>query len=338
VSERVRDYVVKYLEEQNCRGIRVTDSNVQCSCPLHDARFNRNSFSIKWDDENGIYPFQCFSCKERGTLVTLVAKLNKISVKDAFGFVSKFVPLEDSTIDAIIREWNRIVRHKEKEFTEDDMPPRFRFGDAMVCYMKDRRRFNYSLLYVNYIIHKYQLYYCNEGEYRGRIIMPIYECGKLKGFNNRSVFDTGLKCLYKKGLKMADLLYGYDEAETDKVVVVEGAFDLYQVECAIRKVPELRGFCVVALMSSTMNESRVSKLFTKFSEATLLFDKGDAGDDVTMKASGMLRPYMKVSVANRNHLEGDDPGSSSEYGIARAIQNAYSGRTVLDQLKSACRV
>jgi len=47
---------------------------------------------------------------------------------------------------------------------------------------------------------------------------------------------------------------------------------------------------------------------------------------------------MKVSVANRNHLEGDDPGSSSEYGIARAIQNAYSGRTVLDQLKSACRV
>lgn len=338
MSVHAREYITNFLKNQQCRGIRVTDKEIICSCPFHNPMHNRNSFSICWNDYKEVFPFHCFSCGVSGNLVSLISRISNIQFSDAIEIVKKFAAVDVANINNIIREYNHIYEQIRPRAKYCQLPPKFHSDKPMVDYIKKRKIQNKSTLLLNYIIANYKLYYCNEGEYFGRIIMPIYEFDELKGFNNRSVFKNGLKTKYDKGSNMSDLLYGFDEANESKVIIVEGAFDVYQVESAIKRVKELREYCCIALMSCQINDIRATKISIKYREAIIMLDKDRAGIQATSKIVKALRKYMKVSLANLSYLDGNDPGNSSLNAIKNSILNSTTKSTTLGILKQKINV
>lgn len=81
-------------------------------------------------------------------------------------------------------------------------------------------------------IYKYNLQFCSSGMYKGRIIIPIYNKGKLVNYIGRSY--TGSETRYKNCLvtncskRLTEVFFNWDnviESQTKHIRIVEGVFD-----------------------------------------------------------------------------------------------------------------
>lgn len=132
--------------------------------------------------------------------------------------------------------------------------------------------------------------YSTEPKLRDRVIIPIFEDGKMVCYVARSI-DRNCKVKElsppKDVANRSHFIYNIDSViEGSKVIVVEGIFDC---EAVIRA-----GFPVtVAILGSHMSEVQIGKLLRrKPASITLLFDGDKAGLD------GMRRAYKDIM--NRN--------------------------------------
>lgn len=101
--------------------------------------------------------------------------------------------------------------------------------------------------------------------YSNRIIIPIYQDGKLVSFHSRDI--TGEARIAKKACKVEDevvhfkdTLYGYDRVKSNTVIVSEGAFDVWRW-----------GYGAVATWGIKFSERQVD-LLTTFKNIFIVFD------------------------------------------------------------------
>jgi len=113
-------------------------------------------------------------------------------------------------------------------------------------------------------IKAYDIRYSNEGRFYGRVLLPIYEDGKLVHFTGRS-FIKSVKPKYLfpyKGetlLTTSGAIFGYDEAVNSplsRMVIVEGIFDAMAINRMNWK-GRIRG---LAILSSHISAGQLHKL------------------------------------------------------------------------------
>lgn len=197
-------------------------------------------------------------------------------------------------------------------------------------YLIDKRGFT------NKTINKFKLQYCKYGKYNHRIIAPIIEDNKYRGFLARDVlpFLTGKNYSNRKRVLHSfgmdeDFLFNHDRVMgRDSVFVNEGLFDT--VKMTQLKIP------AVALMGSDLKDKQFD-LLIKFKRIILCLDNDETGFDKTFKIGDTIDSYVDVRVAIYDE---DDPGDlESREQIRKVVsfdewKSKHSWKILLDKLKT----
>lgn len=146
----------------------------------------------------------------------------------------------------------------------------------------------------------YDLSFCDSGEWKNRVIIPIYnDDGVLLAYQGRSIDDKepryrteGSRPIYRT----------WEEQTTDFIVVVEGPFDMYSV---LRAYPY-----VVACLGVYPSQNQIQELIrlaktTMAPEIVLWFDVGATREVYELQL--VLQPYVYTTVLV--DLDHKDPGS-----------------------------
>jgi DNA primase len=113
-------------------------------------------------------------------------------------------------------------------------------------------------------VESFDIRYCYEGSFSGRIVIPCYFRGEVVTFVARDLsgFDKR-KYLNPKGTKQSDFLFNYDKVDSDWVVVTEGVFDAINVSSIAP---------VVASFGKKLSKTQIS-LLSKFKKVVFYWDK-----------------------------------------------------------------
>lgn len=194
-------------------------------------------------------------------------------------------------------------------------PGRGPYHQAAMAYLADRGLGTDDIL-------RWKLGYCEDGEYKNRIIVPSFdEYGRLNFCVGRAFYDDPRK--YKHGLLSKDIIWNdYLVDWTKPVTVTEGPFDAFKAYDN-----------VVALQGSLL--SRRSKLFSKIvlSGVDTFFAMDDDAFDKQLGIVGNLVSYgvtcLLVPLGGRK-----DVGEMTKEEFVRAKGRAVPIRSESDLLKA----
>ena len=147
------------------------------------------------------------------------------------------------------------------------------------------------------------------GDFENRIIIPVYENGKLMTYLGRSIYaDAALRyrALEKeKSVKQVkDCIYNYDRAMRggETLVLVEGAFDVMKVDYYGK--PKLRA---VGLFNMNLEASQIELLYDlrgKYDRYILLLDRGEVAPSIRLEDE----LYFFKNLRSRFLEDVEDPG------------------------------
>jgi len=311
-----KEFILQLLEEANCRGIHpVGKENFNCQCPFHRPKKNTTAFGISFVNEEFGYPFRCFSCGITGTIISLIVFLKKCSYKQAENIFYKRVLITPADTKTLKRKLKNIKYRMDESIDHKlklELPKRSNKNKKMWNYLKERNEEkHHTLLFPEYLVGKYLLYYCNTGFYSRRIIMPIRDMdGTVIYLTNRAIDDNETrKTLHPPGFNNEEYVHGlYEAREKKKVIVVEGPFDMFQLVCGSLRIKR-KDIGIISILGTEMNEERASIISDTFEEAYLLFDQDEAGWIADKKGKNILGDYMKVTSLHGSINRGKDPGS-----------------------------
>ena len=225
---------------------------------------------------------KCFKCDTPFKPISLVKALTGCSLMDAVRVVkglSAPVYLTQEALKVRVRQaLEPKVDESALELPEIEFPTEFiacRGSDDWPDYIMQR-------VQGRKVVCDLGLGWCDTGRYKGRVIIPISQGGRLVSFVARAMYKSKRPYLYPKGCKTGWLLFNYDRASRyEHVVLVEGAFD------AIRVGP--RG---MAVLGSSLSDRQLALLLaSRAKEITLLFDSDTAGFKATRKSLDKLAPF-----------------------------------------------
>lgn len=283
--------LIKILKKIGIKNLNILDDNIMGSCPLHEDK------NPSWGINKITGQYNCFSCGDKGNLITLISKQMNISFSEAVKVLHNYAGLsmkvEELIIDSkmIYRQIKKMLKLKTKE-TESkieaiislplDLSDSFMGGlDYFV-----NRGINEDTL------QRYNIKFCMSGFYKNRAIIPILDAnGKLVNFEARDI--TGMaekKVLYPKGANINNTLYNLHIAKynSKSVIVVEGLMDaLYLAQ---------RGFNVVSTYGVNMSERQEELLSKYFQQVYLAYDGDKAGRKAIIKYGSLLDLHLSVYV------------------------------------------
>lgn len=195
--------ILEILEQQ---GIEYHKSNnpaeiyLHCTSPDHDD----NNPSLGFNIEKNI--FKCWGCGFSGGIGKF---LESIGVSTRIPITSK----QEFKINLLKRRLHAIIQADSIE-----MPKSF---------TKAAGRFrNIS----SEIIKEFEGFFTTEYDFEDYLCFPIYQFGKLKFIEGRNRFPNSDKSKYRRqptSSKTTDILFPLDKlARTDKIILVEGLFDM----------------------------------------------------------------------------------------------------------------
>lgn len=203
-------------KELNSKGISTSRGNYKFFSPFKPHR--KRKLEIQLDENSPYYGYwHCWISDQKGrSFYSLLKKIK--SDKNTFERVAELI--NDS-------KYRRVYYNKEEQNNIIKLPDNFRsltinyntpdYKNAMF-YLKNRGITKYDIL-------KYNIGYCETGQYAGYIIIPSYdENGELNYFVTRSYYDIEFKHKnpsMNRDIIGFDLLINWDEP----IVLVEGAFD-----------------------------------------------------------------------------------------------------------------
>jgi len=272
-----REFLEDVLGLEN---IGVSGDNWVCSCPfayLHsDGVDTHPSFTIH--KIQGIW--HCFTCDKKGTFAELISEILGIPIEQA----KKIYTVKK-------KNWIGIMYDKlEKIFDKasSDLPRTFevhnlkftkKFSPEALSFLQKR---NITPEIIDY----FNLLFCDEGFWKGRIVIPVYCKGVLRGYIARSIIDTEeRKYLNFKTFEKTKCLYNIDGIDVTKeeVWLVEGCFDVMNLwRLGVKNVAGIFGCIVSGDQIKLLLEKKIKKII-------LAFDRDEGGK----KAVESFYPYFK---------------------------------------------
>jgi DNA primase len=263
-------------------------------CNHHKQKLQINVMTQQW---------HCWVCDAKGkSIFSLAKKVN--APKSIFSELSQifntvtnntFDTKEKSKIVKLPDEFQILVKREEKI--------------SSIAYIHAR-----SYLLRRHIneedIIRYNIGYCVDGNYGGRIIVPSYDCnGILNYFVARSFYNSPLK--YKnppvsKNTVIFELYINWNMP----IILCEGVFDAM----AIKKN-------AIPLLGKTVQESLLKKLVKNNVQEVIIILDSDAGDTMIKVCNRLMKYNINVS---RISLEESDP---SDLGF-RVMNNIIATKKI----------
>lgn len=212
-----------------------------------------NPYGGKKERENGV--FRCWYTNNRGSLVSLVSLVDKISYDEAEELICNSLSLR-----ALEKKVEEFFSNKtEPEVTTPivpteglQLPPHTYLIDSMSNGFDKKRATEYL---ADRKIPTDNLYFCTDGDYKNRIIIPYYtEDNKLVWFNARTISRAKGVTRYMKPndkrFSQEDALYftKYPRHKS-KIYLTEGEFDAISLTCC--------GFTGVACGGKSLSEGQI---------------------------------------------------------------------------------
>lgn len=165
----------------------------------------------------------------------------------------------------------------------------------------------------DYLGDYFDVRYCEESHYylcRNRLIIPVYEGDKLKGWQARFIgeWKKGMPPKYftLPGMPRRSLIYNFDEARHYKTgIVMEGPSDVWAVG--------LMGMCTFGATMTPLQQRMFIAVF-KERNGVLLYDPEEFEKPATQKLIRLLREKMPDRIAALKLPNGIDPGSFGSLG------------------------
>ena len=130
-------------------------------------------------------------------------------------------------------------------------------------------------------------FYCEEGDFIGRVIIPFWKNDKVVFFQGRSLYDQHfpkyLTPSTEYGIKSSDVLYPFDTKQ-DYVVICEGPIDAISLQ--------LEGVNATATMGSNISNIQISTLKKWGGKLICGYDNDEAGRKGIMQIERMRKQYL----------------------------------------------
>lgn len=222
------DAFVRWAEDRFPGEVNVKGNEVKLNSIFTDDNGHHlwcNPYGGKNSRENGCY--RCFKTEERGTLIGLVMRVDSCSAEEAMELLSGQTPigLLELELDKFFQEKEEIsvkpenkVSIPENSYLISEMYSNSIHRVDAESYLKKRK------LPID------GLYFCTEGDYRSRIIIPYYDQdGRLVYFNARHIGKAKLRYMgppKSVGVGKSDVLFCKSwPSKGSKIHVTEGEFD-----------------------------------------------------------------------------------------------------------------
>ena len=281
--------ILTYLTDKNIEtvfdGKNVSSGWVGVQCPF----CNDPSFHLGINLQSKL--ISCWRCSAKGSVIRFIASVENCSFSKAKDIVSRYRNLGYIHFE---EETDRVERVELPKAASKKFP-----GDPMK-YL-GQRGFD-----PDFLIQKYDLSYCGlVGDYKFRILIPVYFKNKLVTFTTRDTTNQATlpyKHLSKEKsvMPIKSVLYNMDNA-IDKAILVEGVFDAWR----------LGDGAIASFGTEVTDEQKL--LLKSFSRLFIMFDS-DATDRA-YELSYQLAPLIQeVFVVEMK--EGDPCNLSNEEVLA----------------------
>jgi len=278
---------------------------VEGRCPIHCGQ-GENAFHADLRN-NG---FHCFSCHAAGSVLDLVAKVERCSLRQAALHLQEWFDVERTAFRPAARAPDKQL---SKEKVKEPAPLRFslRPTDPGHWYLKQRG------IDGDTAAHFGVGYYAGPGLMRGRVVIPIHnDRNQLVAYAGRSIDGADPKYKLPAGFAKSQVLFNLYRALTqgqDTVIVVEGFFDCMKVHQAGQA-------CVVALMGCSLSAGPEKHLIESFREIVLMLDGDPAGQQATRTIADRLIGRSTIRVVSL--MAGQQPDQMSSEDIRRVLSAA----------------
>jgi DNA primase len=256
--------------------------------------------------------FHCFSCHAHGSVLDLVARVERCSLRQAARSLQEWFGVEGP---ASRPAWGNVQPNQEliREKVKEPVPLRFSLRpiDNGHWYLKERG------ILADTAVHFGAGYYAGPGLLSGRVVIPIHnERGQLLAYAGRSIDEARPKYKLPGGFAKSRVLFNLHRALAqgqDTVIVVEGYFDCMKVHQAGQP-------CVVAMMGCCLSDETEKVLLERFGKLVLMLDADLTGQQATRSIADRLMPRSTISVVSL--MAGQQPDQMSSEDIQRALSAA----------------
>lgn len=312
------EFVSRFLFENLLKTTVSNDGkkfNARCPfCGDSKKNPNKKRFHLKFESEEAVF-FNCFNCDKTGTFLDLYCFINGIDKKEAYNRLRKerFNSLKDFFHNSkqnknVIGE-QKVDNKVENDFSyilDDCISLDSDLDDGYIL------RKYYDILKEFYETRKidinYKLYIAYKGEWKGRIIIPVYKNGKIIYFQGRAI-DNNCEIKYKNPIaEKKSIIFNEDCFCRDKyIIITEGILDALSI-----------GVQGTMCMGKNIDDTIFDKLFKLTDKGVIVaLDNDKAGKDGTLKIvneskyKNMLKyliypnKYKRVKDLNELKVSGD---------------------------------
>jgi hypothetical protein len=261
------------------------DPETHLGINMSDPRFQRNFIS-------------CWRCGKKGNIYDLIKDVERCNHDRATRIIEEF---QDRSLIHLITE-KKIVR---KDPGSKILLPEFS-KEMMQCHYDFLVKRRYD---PDYVTRKYDLYFCNQlGKYKYRIVMPIYQEGKLVTFIARDTTglaeESYLALAQEQSIKFSkECVYGIDDLRSDTGAIVEGVFDQWRI-----------GDGALATFGVEFTTAQLVVIAKKISKAVVLYDAGSDAQLRADKLAWQLAPLLKQVI--RYSIPKGDPDELNDDEVA----------------------
>jgi len=289
------------LEHYGWKWQRRRGDRLEGRCPIHRGQ-REDAFHADLR-RNG---FHCFSCQAHGSVLDLVAAMERCSLRQAALWMAKRFAPQPSPLDVCRQPKPERIRKKEMG------PAPLRFSLCPVnsehAYLRQRG------IDAHTAAHFGIGYYAGPGLMHGRVVIPIHdEHGQLVAYAGRAIGDMYPKYKLPAGFRKTDVLFNLHRTRacgSDRVILVEGFFDCLKVVQA--GLPN-----VVALMGCCLSSRQETLLLDRFRNVALMLDADSAGQHGSRAIAARLGPRCAIDIIDLDSGQQPDQLSSAE--IHRAL-------------------
>ncbi len=277
-------------------------------------KHHKKKLSINLEEEI----FHCWVCNYKGTVYNLLKSYASYDLQEEWKKLSnnKYinVNLDNQSFEKLIL--SKLINDDEEIETHETV----KWNNNFIKISKNNQSIfcKNSILFLNNrgisynTILKYNLHYCEYGEFSNRIIIPSYdENGNLNYWTARSIFNDNYKYKNSKCEKDKIIFNDLFISWNNEIRLVEGPFD--SIKNDINAIP---------ILGSALSQN--SKLFKKILQnkpvVNLIFDKDKAGKNALIN-SGKLLLEWDIETYYTDIGNFKDPGEMSYKEITEAINN-----------------
>ncbi len=177
---------------------------------------------------NEQFNFSCFRCGASGSLYDLLHELTGIEYQEFYQIVKHSYLDDPAPTSQKIRDrlFPKIEQSENKYKDNLPLPPRSKNTEQFNQFLKYRKFSEKKIKY-------YGAYFCNSGEYKGRIILPIYnKTGQRVAFQSRNLQRVKQKrgtSYLNPRFPFGDHLYCLNKHKKKWALIVEGIFDRWRI-------------------------------------------------------------------------------------------------------------